>query len=60
MVIWSPRSEEEIQQAADNGLLVESHYLDLKREVTATDSGTKGIRRTSQHSQLTAEQSSSA
>jgi hypothetical protein len=43
VVIWSPRSEEEIQQAADNGLLVESHYLDLKREVTATDSGTKGI-----------------
>ncbi|MGP3951309.1 AlbA family DNA-binding domain-containing protein [Streptomyces sp. 7N604] len=30
---WSPKTEAEIQSAIDDGLLEESHFLDLKREV---------------------------
>jgi hypothetical protein len=30
---WPPRTEQELQDAANNGLLVESHKLDLKREL---------------------------
>ncbi|OBI04194.1 hypothetical protein A5714_03365 [Mycobacterium sp. E2462] len=30
---WPPRTEEQLQRAADDGLLVESHVLDLKRQL---------------------------
>lgn len=30
---WQPRTEDEIQAGIDNGLLVESHYFDGKRQV---------------------------
>lgn len=42
-VIWSPTSEDEIRRAAANGLLAETHYLDLKRELPAGDSGNRGL-----------------
>jgi predicted HTH transcriptional regulator len=42
-VIWSPSTEQEIRDAAANGLLIESHYLDFKREVPSGESGTKGL-----------------
>jgi predicted HTH transcriptional regulator len=42
-VIWSPSTEQEIQDAVANGLLTESHYLDLKRELAPGESGKKGL-----------------
>lgn len=32
---WSPESEQDLQQAIDDGLLEETHYLDVKRELAA-------------------------
>jgi hypothetical protein len=43
-VIWTPHSEGELQSAADNGLLQETHYLDLKRELPPpSDSANKDL-----------------
>ncbi|ANA98971.1 Divergent AAA domain [Mycolicibacterium phlei] len=41
--IWNLRTEEEIRGAAESGLLEETHYLDLKREVAKGDSANKGL-----------------
>lgn len=39
---WWPLSDEQsLQDAADNGGLVEGHYLDIKREIKPGDSGNK-------------------
>lgn len=38
---WNPRTEDELRRAADNGLLAETHYLDLKRELTASKNANK-------------------
>lgn len=40
---WSPRTESELQSALADGLLEETHYLDLKRELPSGKSGSKGI-----------------
>ncbi|WP_235026537.1 helix-turn-helix domain-containing protein [Dietzia lutea] len=40
---WSPRTEAELQMALTSGLLEETHYLDLKRELAPGRSGSKGI-----------------
>jgi hypothetical protein len=33
---WYPQSEADIQRAIDDGLLSETHYLDCKRQVGAS------------------------
>ena len=40
---WSPRTESELQSALTNGLLEETHYLDLKRELAPGKSGNKSL-----------------
>lgn len=40
---WPPRTETELQLALDTGLLEETHYLDLKRQLSPGQSGSKGI-----------------
>ncbi|MGL4744826.1 MAG: AlbA family DNA-binding domain-containing protein [Dermatophilaceae bacterium] len=42
---WLPTTEQEIEEAASNGLLVETHYLDLKREVSRGDGANKELAR---------------
>ena len=42
-MIWSPSTEQSIRDAATNGLLNETHYLDLKRELQSGESGNKGL-----------------
>ncbi|MGV0718775.1 ATP-binding protein [Mycolicibacterium sp. XJ662] len=42
-MIWSPSTEQEIRDAAANGMLEETHYLDLKRELPAGDAGNRGL-----------------
>lgn len=37
---WPPRTEEQLQRAANDGLLVESHVLDLKRQLGKDNSKT--------------------
>ncbi|CPT78441.1 Divergent AAA domain [Mycobacteroides abscessus] len=40
---WSPRTEAELQACADNGLLEETHWLDLKRELESGNSANKKL-----------------
>ncbi|MEV8194753.1 ATP-binding protein [Rhodococcus pyridinivorans] len=40
---WPPRTEADLLLALNNGLLEETHYLDLKRELSPGKSGSKGI-----------------
>lgn len=40
---WPPRNEDELAQAAANGTLEETHYLDLKRELPTGTSANKEI-----------------
>lgn len=40
---WLPHTEEELQQAAKHGTLIENHTLDLKRELKGGESGNKEI-----------------
>jgi predicted HTH transcriptional regulator len=40
---WPPRTEEQLERAARNGLLIENHTLDIKRELTKGESGNKEI-----------------
>ncbi|WP_415395009.1 helix-turn-helix domain-containing protein [Rhodococcus globerulus] len=40
---WSPRTESELQSALTNGLLEETHHLDLKRELAPRASGNKSL-----------------
>lgn len=42
-MIWSPSTEQAIVDAAANGLLTETHYLDLKRELPPGNAGNKEI-----------------
>ncbi|WP_407984065.1 helix-turn-helix domain-containing protein [Prescottella defluvii] len=42
-LLSSPRTESELQSALTGGLLEETHYLDLKREISPGKSGSKGI-----------------
>lgn len=41
MNLWRPTSESELQFAIDSGDIVESHYLDFKREIGNSDSSRK-------------------
>ena len=41
--IWNPRTEHELTDAAQNGLLNETHKLDLKRELESGDSADRGL-----------------
>lgn len=40
--LWIPRTEDELRQAAIDGLLEESHVLDIKRELSSGESANKG------------------
>jgi hypothetical protein len=40
---WRPTSLEQVQTAINNGLLEESHFLDLKRELSSAQSATRDI-----------------
>lgn len=40
---WRPTSLEQVQAAINNGLLEESHFLDLKRELSSAQSATRDI-----------------
>ena len=40
---WPPRTEEQLSLAAANEILIESHTLDLKRELKGGESGNKEI-----------------
>lgn len=40
---WAPTTEAELQSAADNGTLEETHYLDLKQELKPGQSGNKDL-----------------
>ncbi|SFA62468.1 Putative DNA-binding domain-containing protein [Rhodococcoides kroppenstedtii] len=40
---WVPTTEAELQSAANNGTLEESHYLDLKQELKPGQSGNKDL-----------------
>ncbi|SIS23044.1 Putative DNA-binding domain-containing protein [Williamsia sterculiae] len=40
---WAPATEQDLREAAANGLLEETHYLDLKRELKPGPSGNKEI-----------------
>lgn len=40
---WQPTTLEEVETAIKNGLLEESHFLDLKRELSAAQSATRDI-----------------
>ncbi|MGW0355828.1 AlbA family DNA-binding domain-containing protein [Nocardia nova] len=40
---WPPETEKDLQLAADNGLLEETHHLDLKAELKAGDGGNREI-----------------
>lgn len=40
---WAPTTEAELQSAADNGVLEETHYLDLKQELKPGQSGNKDL-----------------
>lgn len=40
---WRPTTLEEVESAIKNGLLEESHFLDLKRELSPAQSSTKDI-----------------
>jgi hypothetical protein len=40
---WPPRTEEQLQKAADDGLLEEGQRLDIKRELTPGTAGNKEI-----------------
>lgn len=40
---WSPRTELDLQSALANGLLEETHHLDLKRELAPGRSGSKSL-----------------
>jgi hypothetical protein len=40
---WQPTTLAEVQTAIDNGLLEESHFLDLKRELSSAQSATRDI-----------------
>ncbi|MGW0252660.1 AlbA family DNA-binding domain-containing protein [Nocardia goodfellowii] len=40
--LWIPRTEDELRQAAIDGLLEESHILDIKRELPSGESANKG------------------
>lgn len=42
---WSPGTENDIQDAIDQGLLEETHHLDLKREVGGTRAANKELAR---------------
>lgn len=42
---WLPASETELQRAIDEGLLEESHYLDVKRELSSGKSANKELAR---------------
>lgn len=42
---WEPRSEADLNAAAQQGLLEETHYLDLKREISAGKSANKELAR---------------
>src|SRR6266699_521463 len=42
---WVPRSEAELAMAAGQGVLEESHYLDVKREITAGRNANKELAR---------------
>ncbi|MGX4710485.1 AlbA family DNA-binding domain-containing protein [Rhodococcus ruber] len=41
--LWSPRTESELQSALTSGLLEETHYLDLKRELASGRGGSKSL-----------------
>jgi hypothetical protein len=43
--VWEPASEAEILAAIDGGVLTETHYLDVKREVGTTDGERANIAR---------------
>ena len=40
---WDPRTEEELERCAQNGLLEETHWLDLKRELEPGTSANKKL-----------------
>lgn len=40
---WAPTTEDELRAAADGGLLEETHYLDLKRDLKPGNSGNKEL-----------------
>lgn len=40
---WNPRTEAELQACAENGLLEETHWLDLKRELESGNSANKKL-----------------
>lgn len=42
---WEPRTEDDLRQAADGGLLEETHYLELKRELASGPSSNKELAR---------------
>lgn len=42
---WTPRTEADLQAAIDQGLLAESHYMDLKREPSSGKSANKELAR---------------
>jgi hypothetical protein len=42
---WSPQTEQDVQDAADQGLLGESHFSDIKREIGSTRSGNRELAR---------------
>lgn len=43
--LWRPRSEADLQAAIDAAILVESHYLDVKREIPEGSSANKELAR---------------
>lgn len=42
---WTPATEADIQEVIDAGLLKETHYFDVKREVGSTEGGRKDFAR---------------
>jgi hypothetical protein len=41
--LWNPSSEDQLRSAADNGVLVESHHLDLKRELGSGSAANRNL-----------------
>ena len=41
--LWNPTSEDELRRASDDGLLIEDHHLDLKREVGKSASSNRDL-----------------